>query len=419
MQDEGYFDVIVVGAGPIGAATARHLSERGASVLVVGPDEPAGFADHDGVWAGYYDQGRLAHVLEVPLMTSMLAMRSIRRFPDLQKRTGVEFATPRHSLTVMPDDSEGGGLADWFNRAVLARNAADLNVAVQNLSDEELRREYPDLQFAPGHVGIVQRDAFIVNPRTLVRAELAAAVSHGAVLIRDAVDSVERSLRGVRVTSRSGETWRAGKVVVATGAATNFGGLLPRPLDMRTYGATVVLVEVSDPAEFDIPAMMYLKASGDQVVYGGIVMSPLQYPDGRWYLKCSGRSLLDNPLESAEAIARWVRTGGRQEDIRESLDLLAELLPGKTFGPAHTRPCMVCETPTALPYIDRVDEHTIVAIEGERAQWRPTKSAGSLQDSRSTDSGPTAFRTRPSRPAGRNRRSRLRCARSRPPDPHE
>ncbi|GAB2664292.1 FAD-dependent oxidoreductase [Prescottella soli] len=366
MQGEGYFDVIVVGAGPIGAATARHLSERGASVLVVGPDEPSGFADHDGVWAGYYDQGRLAHVLEVPLMTSMLTMRSIRRFPDLQRRTGVEFAMSRHSLTVMPDGSEGGEVADWFDRAVLAGNAADLNVAVQQLSDEELRREYPELRFAPGHIGIVQRDAFIVNPRALVRAELAAAVSRGAVLIRDVVDSVERSRRGVRVTSRSGETWRAGKVVVATGAATNVGGLLPRPLDMRTYGATVVLVEVSDPAEFDIPAMMYMKTSGDQVVYGGIIMSPLQYPDGRWYLKCSGRSLLDNPLDSAEAITRWVRTGGRHEDIRESLDLLTELLPGKALGPAHTRPCMVCETPTALPYIDRVDEHTIVAIEGER-----------------------------------------------------
>ncbi|WP_430330907.1 NAD(P)/FAD-dependent oxidoreductase [Rhodococcus sp. ACT016] len=399
MQDEGRFDVIVVGAGPIGAATARHLSERGASVLVVGPDEPSGFADHDGVWAGYYDQGRLAHVLEVPLMTSMLAMRSIRRFPDLQERTGVEFAIPRQSLTVMPDDSEGGGLADWFNRALLAGNAADLNVAVEQFSAEELRREYPDLGFAPGHVGIVQRDAFIVNPRGLVQAELAAAVAQGAVLVRDVVDSVERSPQGVRVASRGGETWRAGKVVVATGAATNVGGLLSRPLDMRTYGATVVLVEVPDPSEFDIPAMMYMKASGEEVTFGGIVMSPLQYPDGRWYLKCSGRSLLDNPLDSAEAIARWVRTGGRQEDIRESLDLLAELLPGKTLGPAHTRPCMVCETPTALPYIDWADEHTIVAVEGERGAMAADEigrlAAGLVIDGVWTDGIPhAAFQAR-------------------------
>ncbi|TQF73463.1 FAD-binding oxidoreductase [Rhodococcus spelaei] len=367
MQDRNHFDVVVAGAGPIGAATARHLSERGASVLVVGPDEPAGFADHDGVWAGYYDQGRLAHVLEVPLMTSMLAMRSIRRFPELQERTGERFATPRHSLTIMPDDSERSGVTAWFNRALLASNAADLNVEVEHLENDQLEREYPELRFAPGHVGIIQRDdAFIVNPRGLVRAELAAAVEQGVVVVRDMVDTIDRSGQGAIVTARSGESWRCEQVVIATGAATNVSGLLPRPLDMRTYGATVVLVEVSDPAEFDIPAMMYLKASGGEVVFGGIVMSPLQYPDGRWYIKCSGKSLLDNPLDSADAIARWVRTGGRQEDIAETLDLLTELLPGKTLGPAHTRPCMVCETPTGLPYIDKVDDRTIVAVEGER-----------------------------------------------------
>ncbi|WP_206612359.1 NAD(P)/FAD-dependent oxidoreductase [Prescottella agglutinans] len=250
--------------------------------------------------------------------------------------------------------------------AVLAGNAADLNVGVDLLSSEQLRREYLDLSFAPHHVGIVQRDALIVNPRELLRAELTAALGNGAVLIRDVVSGVERSRHGVLVTARSGETFYAGTVVVAAGAATNVSSLLSRPLDLRTYGATVVLVEVSDPAELDIPAMMYLKASGDHVAFGGIVMPPLRYPDGRWYLKCSGRSLLDNPLDSASSIARWVRSGGRQEDIRESLDLLTELLPGKALGPAHTRPCMVCETPTGLPYIDRVDGHTVVAVEGER-----------------------------------------------------
>jgi sarcosine oxidase len=358
-----HFDVVVVGAGPLGSATARHLTERGASVAVVGPDEPAGFADHTGVWSGYYDQGRLGHVLEVPLMTSMLAMRSIRRFSELQESTGVEFTSPRHSLTVLP---EFGGAADWFNRSLLASNAADLGVAVEQLDGADLRREYPELRFAPGHVGIVQRDALIVNPRGLVRAELAAATRQGAVVIRDVVRSIEHAGKGVIVTSETGEVLRGESVVLATGAATNVSGLLPQPLDMRTFGATVVLVEVSDPADFDIPAMMYLKSTDGVIAFGGIVMSPLLYPDGRWYIKCSGRSLLDNPLESTDQISQWVRTGGRQEDIAETLDLLAELLPGKKFGPAHTRPCMVCETPTALPYIDRIDDRTVVVIEGER-----------------------------------------------------
>lgn len=151
MSGDTRYDVAVVGAGPIGSATTRHLVDQGASVLIVGPEEPARFDDHEGVWAGYYDEGRLAHVLEVPLMTSMLATRSIRRFPALRERTGVEFTTPTHSLNVLPDLGDGAPGSEWFDRDKLVRNAEDLGVAVSTLSEDDLRSEYPNLRFAPGH----------------------------------------------------------------------------------------------------------------------------------------------------------------------------------------------------------------------------------------------------------------------------
>lgn len=360
------FDVAVVGAGPIGSATARHLADRGVSVLVVGPDEPATFEDHQGVWAGYYDQGRLAHVLEVPLVTSLLATRSLRRFAELRERSGVEFTSPTQSLSVLPDVADGAPGAEWFDRDRLLRNAEDLGVSVSALSEDDLRSDYPRLSFAPGHVGVVQRDAHILNPRELVRAELAVAVAAGATLVRDEVASLDRQGDDAVLTGRSGEVWRADRVVMATGAATNMTGLLPRPLQMQTFGATVVLVEVDDPSAVDMPAMMYLKFVDGRLGFGGIVMSPLRYPDGKWYIKVSGNSLLGNPLATADEIATWVRTGGRQEDIDDTMALLAELMPGQEFGPAHTRPCLVCETPSGLPVIDRVDDRTVIAIEGER-----------------------------------------------------
>lgn len=366
MPAAAHYDVAVVGAGPIGSATARHLADRGASVVVVGPDEPADFRDHQGVWAGYYDQGRLAHVLEVPLVTSLLATRSLRRFPELRERSGVDFTTPTHSLSVLPDVSDGAPGAEWFDRDRLLRNAEDLGVAVTALGEDDLRREYPQLRFAPGHVGVIQRDAHILNPRELVRAELAAATAAGATLVRDEVISLEHLDQGVSLQGKSGAGWRADHVVLATGAASNMTGLLPRPLQMQTYGATVVLVEVVDPATVDMPAMMYLKLVEGRLEFGGIVMSPLRYPDGKWYLKVSGNSLLDNPLATAEEVAAWVRTGGRGEDVDDTLALLAELMPEQQFGPAHTRPCMVCDTPSGLPVIDRVDERTVIAVEGER-----------------------------------------------------
>ncbi|MFC9788130.1 NAD(P)/FAD-dependent oxidoreductase [Rhodococcus sp. NPDC127528] len=366
MEAEHEFDVVVVGAGPIGAATARHLTELGADVLVVGPDEPARFDDHEGVWAGHYDQGRLAHVLEVPLVASLLANRSIRRFPALSESAGIEFAKPTQSLAVMPETIADPASAEWFDRERLVTNAADVGVGVVRLGEADLRQRYPRLCFEPGHVGVVQPEAFIVNPRELVRALLTVSTRNGATLVRDDIVDIRREAGGRRVTARSGQSWRARSVVVATGAATNAIGLLARPLAMDTFGATVVLVEAPDPDEVDLPATMYLKIREGQTLYGGIVMPPLRYPDGRWYFKCAGNSVLETPLDTSDEIARWVRTGGNEKDIDDALSVLTDLLPRQRFGPAHTRPCLVSANHTAHPYIDQVEDDLVVAVEGER-----------------------------------------------------
>ncbi|MEU5995083.1 FAD-dependent oxidoreductase [Spirillospora sp. NPDC047418] len=369
MQEHSEFDVAVVGAGPIGAATARHLADRGARVLIVGPAEPPDYAGHDGVWAGHYDQGRLGHVLEVPLVASLLAARSIRRFGELAERTGVEFARPVHSLAVMPAALDGREPSEWFDLTRLVRNAEDVGHPVEHLSEAQLRDRYPRLTFEPGHECVVQRDAFIVNPRDLAAAELSAATAAGAVLVRDEITAIGDAAPRRRLTARSGASWTAGTVVVATGASTNAGGLLPRSLAMDTFGATVVLVEVPDPEAVDLPGIMYYKQRGAELVFGGIVMSPLRYPDGRWYIKTSGTSLLGNPLGTRDEISAWVRTGGAADDIAPALTVLRELLPAETtaaLGPARVRPCLVSANHTGHPYIDHAGENLVVVVEGER-----------------------------------------------------
>ena len=364
------YDLAVIGAGPLGAACARHAAESGARVVLIGPEEPADPATHEGTWSGHYDQGRLCHVLEVPLMTSLLAMRSRRRFDDLIARTGIDFLTPTHSVTVLPGEEAGQRSSStaslWFDAEPLARNAADLGVSVDRLDEHALAEAYPGLRFEPGHIALREQDAFILNPRALVRAELAAALAAGADLVRDEVVSTERTGDGVRVRSRGGEEWLARSVVLATGAATNATGLLERPLRLSTYGATVVLAEVDGPDGVAMPTMMMMKVRDGRRLFGGIVMAPVEYPDGRWYVKTSGSSLLANPLETCEEIAAWVRTGGRAADVDEARELLADLLPGTEIRSMRTRPCLVCATPSDRPYIDHADERTVVLVEGER-----------------------------------------------------
>lgn len=366
MSDIQMYDLAVIGAGPLGSSTARHAAEAGASVLLIGPDEPGDVADHQGTWAGYYDQGRLSHVLEVPLMTSLLAMRSRRRFASLIERTGIDFLTATHSVTVLPAAAPPSAASLWFDRAALASNAQDLGVAVDLLDEEQLATAYPTLRFEPGHVAVRQQDAYILNPRALVQAQLVAAVSAGTTLVRDEVVGLERTVEGVRISTASGGSWTASKVVLATGAATNATGLLDRQLMTTTYGATVVLAEVAGPDAVSMPTMMMMKVRKDLVLFGGIVMAPVKYPDGRWYVKISGSSLLANLLEDRASIAAWVRTGGDLADLDEARDLLTELLPGLEILSMRARPCLVCATPSDRPYIDWADDRTVVVVEGER-----------------------------------------------------
>ncbi|MFI5783378.1 hypothetical protein [Nocardia sp. NPDC051570] len=80
------------------------------------------------------------------------------------------------------------------------------------------------------------------------------------------------------------------------------------------------------------------------------------------------------------------------QDIAESRTLLDELFPGYPFGSGHTKPCLISMTASGLPYIDHLDEHTIIATEGERGVMAADEigrlATGLAIDGRWTDSIP-------------------------------
>ena len=42
-------DIIVIGRGLIGSATARQFAKAGASVVLIGPGEPVDYHEHNGL----------------------------------------------------------------------------------------------------------------------------------------------------------------------------------------------------------------------------------------------------------------------------------------------------------------------------------------------------------------------------------
>lgn len=357
------FDVVVVGNGPIGSAAARHLAGEVGEVALVGRDEPTDHRTHRGAWSGWYDEGRMAHAIDLPLLSGLLGLRARRRFDELQDRTGVTFATPVPGLNVAAHGQGADQGGDYFDVASMLSRAADLGVHAELLDEAALQAAFPAMRFAAGHVAIHQPDALLLNPRRLVLAETSAAVAAGASRISDEAVAVERRGEALEVTTRDGARLSTRCVVLAAGAYINLSGLSPRRLALSAFGATVTLAAV-DPSTPAFPTTMYLKST-EHAPYAGIITPPRPYPDGRWYIKGAGASLLDAPLDTAATAEAWVRTGGDARDRASFTEVLAELLFDVRVEDVAIRPCIATINDSGYPYIGFVDDGVVVATEGE------------------------------------------------------
>ena len=93
----------MVGAGMLGSAAARYLSESGASVAIIGPGEPARRKQHTGVFASHYDAGRITRALASDEVWAELAQRSINRYSRLETQAGIQFHQPCGFLWLGPE----------------------------------------------------------------------------------------------------------------------------------------------------------------------------------------------------------------------------------------------------------------------------------------------------------------------------
>jgi sarcosine oxidase len=350
------WDVAVIGAGPIGSSAARHFAKE-TSVVIIGPAEPDSFRDHDGLWAGSYDEGRAGHLVS-SLVSSIINRRSMMRFPELEAETGASFSRLNPFLTVSPQDREEE--LPQYDLERLLQLASDLGVRLQLLSGEQLRQELPRLRFRKEHVGTLETNAMLVNPRGLVRAQLESARAHGAAHVVGIVTSLKEHAGYVDVSTQDGQEFRASRVLVTSGPLTNACQLLPRKLAMEAYGVTIVLVE-ADPEKVAFPTTLYKMCESGRVEWRGIIVPPLLYPDGHWYVKGAGGGEHLKPLDELKDFKEWVRTGGSRDAAESFRAVLNELMPDWSFGPAQTKPCMSSHNVVDAPYIDFVTERLAVA----------------------------------------------------------
>lgn len=348
------YKVAVIGRGLIGSAAARHLTEMTDGVVVIGPDEPVSRNSHSGVFASHYDEGRMARIVDPTPEWAITAKRSIARFGDLERRSGISFFTPAGYLGL-------GGPGLRYNDAC-ARAGATQGATLRRLDAAQIRTAFPFLNVPEDADGLTETgSAGYISPRGLVAAQSALAAEGGAALVKGVADSLRPVSGGIEISTMGGDTVITEKVIVATGAFTQAWGLTQKNLNLKVYGRTVVLARIEDAllGEFEgMPTMIHCESDA-------YILPPIRYPDGHHYLKLGNGSDQDERLSSREKLDRWFKSSGSENDRRDFTHLMKSIFPAlQACEHWHTDTCATTYTASRLPIIDFIDNDRILVAVG-------------------------------------------------------
>lgn len=355
--------IAVIGRGLAGAAAARHLAEASAATVLIGSGEPADYAAASGPFSSHYDQGRITRIASGSAVWAELGARSINRYRDIERRSGVAFHYPRG--LVQASSLTEACLANGAERGADARQV-DWDW-VRTTTGIALRQDHPGTFFWEGP------PAGIINPRELVRAQVLLAEQAGASLVESPAQEVRRTARGFEITCASSEQVTADRLVLATGA---YGAeLVGVDLAIQRRLRTIVLAELGAGTEIpalidDAPAHPDL----DEMYW----VPPVLFPDGRTMLKIGGNSLPMITAESNADVDAWFRAGCSVNETKPLQDTVRTLLPDATITSWDHKPCVVTYTEPELPFIGFVDDDVVVALGASGAGAKSSDEIGRL-----------------------------------------
>jgi sarcosine oxidase len=340
----------VIGRGMIGSAAARHLSKMGHDVALIGPDEPADFSRHNGVFGSHYDEGRITRRFDPEPFWVQMNRAAISRYDEISAESGVEFYREVGVLHV--------GSGESPNVTSVGKITAEAGIFCEVYSDKGLAERFPFLRSTAGMQGYFEpRNAGYISPRRLVRAQTIAAERAGARIIDEPALGISENGSGVTIRTRSGSV-DAERVLVAAGGHTQ--SLLGQSLGFTVYARTAALFRLG-AAEVQrlagMPSMRCIGPKGENPY----ILPPIPYPDGQSWLKLGGDPV-DIPLESETDIKDWFQSGGSTHVADRLQKQILDRIRDLNFEERRVVPCMTTYSDTGLPCIGPLSERVAVAF---------------------------------------------------------
>ncbi|HEX2196729.1 MAG TPA: N-methyl-L-tryptophan oxidase [Actinomycetota bacterium] len=319
---------VVVGAGVMGAATARALARAGHEVTVF---EQFAFGHARGSSHGESRVFRFSY--PDPAYVAM-AVEALPLWRDLESETGEELLRTTGGL------DRGKALDDHVE--ALQECGAECEV----LEADEACARFPWLGTSDGPV-LFQPDGGVIAADRSVRAFLRSAAAHGAVLRDETkVLSVDPASGGVVVETERGPL-RAEAAVVAAGAwAKELVAPLGVDLPTRPTRETVAYFELDEPrlaplVEWGEPTVYALPSTSGLLKAAEHIAGPTTDPD-----------------ETGET---------NDESVRKVSDWVARTFPAANPAPRYTETCLYTNTP---------DESFVLARHGDVVIGSPCSGHG-------------------------------------------
>ena len=319
---QGY-DVIIIGAGTWGVATAWHLADRGVRVLAIDAHTPP----HE-----YGSHGGLTRLARQSNSTGPqyveLTARAFDLWDQLAERTGSELMTVTGNVLI----GEPG--SSWFDSTVASLQSSSFEHQV--LRGEQARAAFPRLRIADHELAVFEPQARIAHVPACLRAMQQAAREAGAEFRFDEpVLDWSADASGVRVRTATGE-YAADRLVVTTGAFS--AGVLH--LDLPARVDRQVLVTFALPPGADpLPSIYVAGPAGSDAApdYG------CMEPDGTWKFSVASNSREIDPTTLSQDVT--------EEDIAQVTAVVQDRIPEITGPVVRTTVCM---------WTEAVDGHWLV-----------------------------------------------------------
>ena len=207
------YDIIVIGGGPMGLATAAELSKAKKKTLLI---EQYQFINDKGSSAGLSRQFRLEYAQDY---MARLAIDSISYWNQLQATTDDLLIGKVGSLWFGdPDmDSQEGGI-----KAAM-KVMDNLNIPYTPLDSAQIEKQFPFQNLPENYHGFFQKDGGIINFNATQKAllRLCSASEYVVLLENTPVKNIDSCDNGDIIVSVDGEDFNAKKLVITPGAYVN------------------------------------------------------------------------------------------------------------------------------------------------------------------------------------------------------